>query len=101
MPWVNFGQDLAAILAGHAVRNGNRFRVNGREYMLEGGGRLYPVSGDGLVQLGRGAYQALGLYNDIGLTEMAETQLDLAKVREDERAMARAVWRALQAWQSR
>jgi hypothetical protein len=101
IPWVDFAADLAAILAGKAARQGNRFLVNRREYVLEGGGRLCPVSGDGLIQLGRGAYQALGLYNDLGVSEAAETQLDRAKVRGEERAMARSVWRALQAWQSR
>jgi hypothetical protein len=101
MPWVDFGLDVAAILAGDCIRAGNHFIVNRREYVPEGGGRLCPVSGAGLIQLGRGGYQALGLYNDLGLTEAAETQLDLANVREEERAIARAVWRALQAWQPR
>ena len=83
MPWVDFGEDLEAILSGHAIRDGNRFVVNGREYLLEGGGRLCPTVGEGLYQLGRGAYRALGWYNALGLTGLAETQLDQQLVRED------------------
>jgi hypothetical protein len=101
MPWVDFGKDLADILGGRAIRDGNRFVVNGREYVLEGGGRLCPVSGSGLVQLGRGAYRALGWYNDLGVTEVAEDHLDSARVVETEREHARVVWRALHAWRQR
>jgi hypothetical protein len=98
MPWVDFGKDLADILAGRATRNGNHFTVNGREYVLEGGGRLCPVSGVGFVQLGRAAYRALALYNDLGMTTAVEAQLDRDKIDETERERARDVWRALQAW---
>jgi hypothetical protein len=101
MPWVDFGQDMMAILAGDCVRDGNRFIVNGREYVLEGGGRLCPVSGSGFVQLGRGAYYALGLYNELGLTDSAEVQLHLDRIHEAEREHARQVWRAIQAWRQR
>ena len=101
MPWVDFGQDLADILAGRAVRDGNRFLVNGRAYMLEGGGRLCPLVGTDLYQLGRGGYRALAWYNELGLTGAAEAQLDLELVREDERTVARDVWRALNAWRQR
>ena len=98
LPSVDFGGDLADILAGRAIRDGNRFEVNGRIYVLEGEGRLYPQSGDGLIQLGRGAYRALGMYNDWGLTGEAEVRLDRARVREDERPIARQIWLALQVW---
>jgi hypothetical protein len=98
MPWVDFGADRAAILAGRASRSGNRFDVNGRTYMLEGGGRLYPLIGDGLVRLERGAYRALGLYNHGGMTVEVEEQLDLERVLEVERERAREVWRTLREW---
>jgi hypothetical protein len=101
MPWVDFGQDLSAILAGDCIRHGNRFIVNEREYVLEGGGRLFPVSGAGLIQLGRGAYTALGRYNDLGVTEEVEAQLELDEVDEAERERAREVWRALRVWGER
>ncbi len=83
------------------MRHGNRFTVNGRAYVLEGGGRLCPLSGLGLVQLGRAAYRALGLYNDLGMTTIAETRLDFQQVDEAERERARAIWRALQEWRQR
>lgn len=98
MPWVNFGDDLEDILAGRASRDGNRFVVNSREYVLEGTGRLCPITGEGLYQLRRGGYRALGWYNALGLTAMAEAQLDQHMVLEEEREAARVVWRALQAW---
>ena len=101
MPWVDFGQDLTAILAGACIRDGNRFVVNGRAYILEGDGRLIPITGEGLIPLGRDAYRALGQYNQTGLTEAAEAQLDLDQVHESERPVAREVWRAIQEWQQR
>jgi hypothetical protein len=101
MPWVDFNQDIAAIRAGQCVRDGNRFIVNHREYVMEGGGRLYPTSGEGLIQLGRGAYVALGWYNHVGLTEAAEAELDRNQIVEDERERAREIWTALQEWRRR
>ena len=98
MPWVSFDDDVAAIRAGRAVRDGNRFVVNGREYVLEGEGRLYPTSGAGLYRLGRGAYRALARYNEEGMTLEVEVQLDRDLIREEERVVAREVWRALQEW---
>jgi len=101
MPWVDLGQDTADILSGRCVRHGNRFIVKGREYVLEGGGRLFPVSGTGLIQLGRGAYSALGWYNELGVTEAVEAQLERDGVSEVERGRARDVWQELQAWRQR
>jgi hypothetical protein len=98
MPWVDFGEDLAAILAGRAIRNGNHFLVNSREYVLEGEGRLCPIVGEGFIPLGRGSYRALGMYNEWGLTEFAEARVNRARIREDEREAARQVWRLLQEW---
>jgi hypothetical protein len=98
MPWVDFGQDLTDILAGLGIRDGNRFEVNGRSYVMEGEGRLCPLSGDGLIQLGRGAYRALGMYNDWGLTETAEVRVDRARIQEGDRQAARQIWLGLHTW---
>jgi hypothetical protein len=38
------------------------------------------------------------MYNDWGLTEIAEVRLAQARIREDERAVARQIWRALHIW---
>jgi hypothetical protein len=54
--------------------------------------------GEGLFQIGRGAYRALGMYDAWGLTEIAEVRMDQARIREDERAVARQIWRALHIW---
>ena len=43
-------------------------------------------------------YSALGWYNDLGLTQTVEAQLERDEVGEAEREHAREVWRALQAW---
>jgi len=101
MPWVDFDQDIAAIRARRCSRDGNRFIVDRREYVMEGSGRLYPTSGEALYQLGRGAYVALGWYNQAGLTASVETQLDHDQIIEDERERAREIWRALQEWRRR
>jgi len=101
MPWVDFGLDIITILAGAGIRHGNRFIVKGREYVLEGGGRLIPIAGEGLVPLGRGVYRALGQYNETGLTVASELQLDRDLVREEEREVARQVRRALEEWELR
>ena len=101
MPWVDFDEDLSEIRAGRCGRDGNRFVVNGREYVMEGNGRLFPTSGDGLQQLGRGAYLALGWYNQLGVTAAVDAQLDLERVTEDERLRALAIWQILQEWPRR
>jgi hypothetical protein len=101
MPWVDFDEDIAAIHAGEAVRDGNRFVVNGREYVLEGEGRLYPTSGAGLYRLGRGGYRALARYNESGITPDVEAQLDRDLILEEERVVARQIWLTLQEWRRR
>ena len=68
---------------------------------MEGSGRLYPTSGEGLYQLGRGAYVALGWYNQAGLTAAAEAELDHNQIIESERERAREIWSALQEWRQR
>lgn len=101
MPWVDFNHDLADIRASRCVRDGNRFVVSGREYVMEGDGRLFPTTGEGLHQLGRGAYRALAWYNSYGLTAAVEDQLVQDLVTEDERERAREIWRTLQDWRQR
>ncbi|MFN8637583.1 MAG: hypothetical protein U0893_27335 [Chloroflexota bacterium] len=98
MPWVDFNEDVQAIREGRAFRDGNRFVVNGREYVLEGNGRLFPTTGAGLYRIGRGAYRALGRYNEGGLVAAVEAQLDEMHIREDERRVARTLWRAIRDW---
>ncbi|MER5430646.1 hypothetical protein [Streptomyces sp. NPDC002588] len=54
-------QDIAAIAEGRAklTEDGNRYEINGRTYGVEPGGRVYPDSGPGIVNLDRNEYAAL------------------------------------------
>ncbi|MDP8921524.1 MAG: hypothetical protein M3O34_01450 [Chloroflexota bacterium] len=98
MPWVDVAADLGAIRAGLARRDGNRFVVNRRTYVLKPGGRLYPVEGAGLHRLSRGPYRALALYNDPELRMDPERMLDLEGVSEEDREVARRLKRAIDEW---
>lgn len=42
--WVDLRADIEAINRGEAVRDGNRFTINGRVYVSKGDGGSYPVS---------------------------------------------------------
>jgi hypothetical protein len=86
--------DVDAINRGEAVRDGNRFTVNGRVYVSKGDGGSFPVSGSGVHRLPRGAFKALGVYNELGITDAAERQLDLERIHIEERAAAARAWRA-------
>ncbi|MFF3782701.1 hypothetical protein [Streptomyces sp. NPDC001933] len=54
-------EDIAAIAEGRAklTADGNRYEINGRTYGVEPGGRVYPGSGPGIVNLDRNEYAAL------------------------------------------
>lgn len=92
--WVDMRADIDAINRGDATRDGNRFSINGRLYVSKGDGGSFPVSGPGVHQLGRGAFKALGVYNELGMTDAAERQLDLQGIGPDERAAAARAWLA-------
>jgi hypothetical protein len=74
---VDVTADVAAIRAGSATvgqaPGGEKsYTVNGRTYGAHPNGVLYPISGTGIYQLSRGAFQALAIYNKFGLTPRAE-----------------------------
>lgn len=54
-------KDIAGIAEGRArlTADGNRYEINGRTYGVEPGGRVYPESGPGIVNLDRNEYAAL------------------------------------------
>ncbi|MDT0452392.1 hypothetical protein [Streptomyces hesseae] len=54
-------RDIEAIADGRAklTEDGNRYEIDGRTYGVEDGGRVYPVSGPGIVILDRNEYAAL------------------------------------------
>jgi hypothetical protein len=99
MPWVDVPADRQAILDGLAQRDGNTFTVHGRTYGWEPNGRLYPREGDGFHRLSRGAYRALSLYNDEKLRMAPEQMLDLERVPEADREMARRLKHEIEEWQ--
>jgi hypothetical protein len=94
-PWVDVDGDLAAINSGQAQRQGDRYVINGRTYGVHREGQratAVPMSGPGVHVLGRMAYKALGIYNDLGCTAPAEEILDRMGVDAADRAEARRVW---------
>lgn len=93
-PWVDINEDVAAINRGEAQRQGETYTVHGRTYRLKPSGTLYPVSGVGIHPLRRGAFNALGVYNQFGLSPRAEELLDTMKVNKSERDAARIAWQA-------
>lgn len=95
LPQVDVARDVAAINRGEAIRKGDRYTVYGRLYGLESSGTLFPISGDGCVQLSRGAYAALGVYRTFGFTDWAEQILArMHNVGSEEHSAARAVVRS-------
>ena len=71
-PSVNVSEDVAAINTGRAIRVGNTYQINGRLYGVHSEtGRLFPISGNGLDQLNRASFKALGVFNQFGNTPRA------------------------------
>jgi hypothetical protein len=93
-PGVDVRGDVAAINAGRAQRIRGEYHVNGRVYG-EHDGTLYPIRGDGFHELDRGAFKALGIYNQFGETFRATEILDKMGIDQGARDAALAVWRAI------
>jgi hypothetical protein len=91
---VDMAADVEAINRGEAIRSGERWTVHQRTYHVDAMGHAWPVSGAGVYVLNRAAFLALGIYNEYGLSDVAESLLDLEQVSEVARTEAREVWRA-------
>lgn len=91
LPGTDIRPDVQAIREGWAMRDGSYYVVNGRYYEVHEHGTVYPVHGPGLIQLDRGAFQALCIYNSLGDTPAAEQQMDREKITQDQRRIARGV----------
>ena len=98
MPWIDVMADIQAIRDGLAIRDGKSFAVNGRTYVLESNRRLFPRDGEGFHRLSRSADRALSLYNDPGLRIDPERMLDLERVAEEDRVIARRLKREIDDW---
>jgi len=92
-PSVDISNDVSAINAGRATRQGNNFIINGRTYGTHDG-ILFPISGVGFHQLDRGAFKALGVYNQFGDTSRATEILDNMAISSEQRQAALRAWRA-------
>ncbi|NEP09727.1 MAG: hypothetical protein F6K14_05785 [Symploca sp. SIO2C1] len=91
-PFVDISNDVSAINAGRATRQGNNFIINGRTYGSHDG-ILFPISGPGFHQLDRGAFKALGVYNQFGDTSRATEILDNMAISSEQRQAALRAWR--------
>ena len=89
--WVDVASDVRAINDGHGIRAGNTVTLNQRTYGIKPNATLYPISGPGFVFLDRGAYKALGYYNDFGVSELAEEEMNRALISTQSRERARYV----------
>ena len=63
---VDMKADVDAINSGQGSRSGNIFEINGRKYELISGDHLVPHSGNGVYNLNRGEFDALGVFNKFG-----------------------------------
>lgn len=90
-PRVNVAVDVAAINNGVATRIGGNFLINGRTYGVHNG-TLYPISGTGFYTLDRGAFKALGVYNQFGNTPRAAEILDKMGISDNTRQQALNAW---------
>jgi hypothetical protein len=100
-PRVDVSADIAAMKAGRAqigrTPNGElSYSVNGRTYGAHSNGTLYPIQGDGIHVLDRGAFKALGVYNQFGDTSRAAQILDKMGIGAGQRAKALGVWTTYQ-----
>lgn len=92
--WVDVRADVAAINAGQATAQGETLIVNGRTYGVEANGTIYPIAGEGIHVLDRGAFKAVGVYNTVGQSPRAEAILDAMGIGPEQRAQALTAWQA-------
>jgi hypothetical protein len=90
-PGVDVAADVAAINGGGATRVGGNYSVNGRTYGVHDG-TLYPIDGPGLHPLSRGAFKALGVYNEFGNSARAADILARMGTSQADANAALRVW---------
>jgi hypothetical protein len=95
MPGVDVAADVTAINSGSVKKVDDKFTVNGRTYGHHDG-ILFPIEGKGFYLLGRGAFNALGVYNDFKNTAKADQILTSMKIDPDEKKLALKIWNELQ-----
>jgi Pre-toxin TG len=92
-PGVDVASDVAAINSGKVPMVNGQFTVNGRTYGMHDG-TLYPISGTGFIPLTRGAFKALGIFNEFGNTARAAEILAKMGLDADDIAAGLNAWKA-------
>ena len=100
---VNMKQDTQIIKNGEATNLGRDPKTgdtlhslsNGRVYAEKSNGQIYPYSGEGVYQLDRGSYRALGIYNKYGDTQAAKEALNLNRINPESQTMGYKVWKEI------
>ena len=88
-------EDVEAIRSGKAIRKGDTFIINGRTYGVHNG-TLHPISGQGIHQLSRGEFKALGILNQYkGQADKIKLQLERMKIGQADIEAARRVLDAI------
>ncbi|HEU0163897.1 MAG TPA: hypothetical protein VFQ54_02565 [Thermomicrobiales bacterium] len=94
-PGIPVEDDMRGIRGGRAIRDGDRFTINGRTYQQEPNGTMFPVDGDGLIpRVPRGVMNALlafARYNEIN--ERSEFEIASREISDEDVEMAREIWR--------
>jgi hypothetical protein len=90
---VPVADDVAAINRGEAkvgrTSGGETsYTINGRTYGAHDNGRLYPIEGNGFIELNRGEFKALGVYNELGTGPRSESILDNMGISTEGRTLA-------------
>jgi len=97
MPWIDIRADIDAINAGEGFhdRGTRQTWVNGRVYGMHGDGRTYPISGVGIINVSRGAYNALLIFRQYnGIDERAEFRISRERsIKAADRLEAIRIWR--------
>ncbi|MFY1825037.1 hypothetical protein ACN47A_03925 [Myxococcus fulvus] len=90
---VNISRDVQDINEGKA-KKGNESGVQTWTINRRTHGSLHPMRGDGIHELNRGAFKALGIYNEMKDTPRAKEVLDKMKVPEADRKAALKAFKA-------
>ncbi|MGH2733474.1 MAG: hypothetical protein ACRDJG_11170, partial [Actinomycetota bacterium] len=94
LPGTDVQGDINLINEGKVEKIHGRYTVNRRTYEVENRTTLFPISGEGFIEMNRGAYLALQIYiENNGDTEEARLKLDRNAIGSEQREVALRVFR--------